>query len=67
MTLKEKIAELNPNLISDDFVAGVAGCPDDYFDIPLFEKCCASPYNEELCRECWNREYIENIKYRRFK
>ena len=68
MTLKDKVAEMDPDYVDEDYLGGVYGCPDaehyDYLNAqaPVF----CSYYNrcrmEELCTRCWNREYIPRRK-----
>lgn len=68
MTLKEKIAETNPEAIDDNEIGGVKNCPHCYLNIPIFEKCVITPLlDEKLCEECWNKEFAEAINRRWFK
>ena len=72
MTLKEKVAELQPSEINSLVTGGVIGCPRDYPYLHgsmtkqeiLGVECgvghCLSETGGGLnCRACWNREYIE--------
>ena len=54
MTFKEKLKQIRPNAIGDNFVGGCYGCPVDY----KLEK--TRPDKEiycklHKCKECWNR------------
>jgi hypothetical protein len=62
MTLKEKVAEVEPEEINKKAVGGVNGCPScyEYLDIPRIG--CSAWMEEETmykCEDCWNREYKE--------
>ena len=70
MTLKEKIAEINPDKISVHFFAGVCGCPAEYdvlhgsLEKDEIEMCACPeglPFQGGVngCVKCWNRPYIE--------
>lgn len=72
MTLKEKVAEVQPSGINSLAVGGVIGCPRDYaylhgsiMELEILGEvcgvdCCLSKTSRDLkCRTCWNREYIE--------
>lgn len=64
MTLKEKVAEMQPSEINSLVAGGVIGCPRDYPYLLdslyepeiLGEICGESSLN---CVACWNRPYIE--------
>ena len=58
MTLREKVAEVEPKLVDDNFYyGGVSGCPDKYNYLHAsIPKYCGGA-NEERCSMCWNREY----------
>lgn len=60
MTLKEKVAEVQPEDINADAFGGVEHCPFKYPFLHI-ERC---PYPERydfenICLLCWNREYTE--------
>lgn len=64
MTLKEKVAEMQPSEMNSLVTGGVLCCPRDYSYLLdslhepeiLGEICGESSLN---CEICWNREYIE--------
>ena len=64
MTLKEKMAEIMPNKVKEQFVAGVCGCPHRYRElhnsletVEIEEHIC--PDEVSGCKACWNRAHIE--------
>ena len=64
MTLKEKVAEMQPDKVKGRFVAGVCGCPNFYEElynsleiVEIEEHLC--PDAVSGCKDCWNREYKE--------
>lgn len=62
MTLREKIAELHPGLISNAFDGGVMGCPGDYPELGDYRDLdtCMLPQPDEVpysCADCWSREW----------
>ncbi len=66
MTLKEKVAEMQPDKVSGRFVAGVCGCPNFYEElynsletVEIENHIC--PYAVSGCKACWNREYNEEV------
>lgn len=58
MTLKEKVAEANPECVYEHYAGGVDGCPADYeylnSNLKLFN--CITLYN--CCEDCWNQKFI---------
>lgn len=52
MTLREKVAEVEPEKISNGEAGGVCGCPSsyDYLNAEDYPDCSS-------CEKCWNREY----------
>lgn len=58
MTLKEKVAEMQPERIGDIYWGGVHGCPANY---PYLNKpeliCCKSSYED--CKNYWNQPFEE--------
>lgn len=58
MTLKEKVAEVQPKRISVDNLGGVFGCPDTYSYLHADEPEYCGGANKERCSMCWNREYV---------
>jgi len=53
MTLKEKVAEVEPSQVSDAYDGGVHFCPDYYDFLNANELHC-----DNNCDKCWNQEYI---------
>lgn len=61
MTLKEKVAEMEPEKVRQGFRGGVDGCPCDYdfLNIRKTEFCPFAEGNIEMtCETCWNREFV---------
>ena len=63
MTLKEKVAELQPLEINSLVTGGVIGCPRDYpylldslYEPEILGDICGVEFN---CESCWNRPYID--------
>ena len=52
MTLREKVAEVEPEKISNGEAGGVCGCPSfyDYLNAEDYPGCIS-------CEECWNQEW----------
>ena len=60
MTLKEKVAELQPDDVDEMYIGGVRYCPFDYDFLGMERKCPFLNFVcEEYCGECWDRKYIE--------
>ena len=58
MTLREILSIQHPELIDDIWYGGCANCPSTYgYDTEGNEKCDSKTVNNDICRECWNREY----------
>lgn len=57
MTLREKVAEVEPGKINRRAAGGVRGCPS-YYD---YLNAVDHPYcyfcSDTTCKECWNQEY----------
>lgn len=59
MKLRDIVKKHSPENIDEEFIGGVAGCPDEYTD--LFE----NPYGltkkpncgVDCCEDCWDQEY----------
>ncbi len=65
MTLKEKVAEIMPEMVGEEFAGGVKNCPISYdflkghYDAKAeAEKRCFNQYD---CEKCWSQPYIENV------
>lgn len=70
MTLRERVAQIDPEAIGDSYIGGVSGCPSGYFKrlncdgsyLPFDLEC---PMNSDgtlcSCEECWSREYDTHI------
>lgn len=61
MTLKEKVAKVLPELVNEDYVGGVCGCPYEYSYLDFSEdRCIAGDGNgsHDDCLKCWNQEYV---------
>ena len=64
MKLKDKVKEIEPELVNDKKIGGVSGCPDDYeylegHYVIDYDNCSGGDkYN---CETCWSQEYIEEI------
>lgn len=62
MTLKEKMLEILPENVSDDYEGGVKLCPDSYrflrgrFKINIDNTCAC----DNDCKKCWSQPYIED-------
>ncbi len=58
MTLREKVAEVEPEKINNRAAGGVRGCPSyyDYLNAVDHPDChfCSDTI---FCDECWNQEY----------
>lgn len=57
MTFKEKLAQIHPHLVGDEYIGGCVGCPHKYPELNSNEDEC--PYNVHGsggCTKCWNRE-----------
>ena len=67
MTRKEKVREVIPNMVNDNYDGGIEGCPADYtflnLDDVYLEHCISRDEDRKLmplkCEECWNTEYEE--------
>lgn len=67
MTRKEKVREVIPNMVNDNYDGGIECCPADYtflnLDDVYLEHCISRDEDEKLmplkCEECWNTEYEE--------
>lgn len=62
MTLREKVKEVMPDVVDNDYIGGIKGCPFNYNFLGLEEEDCPFFIDEEICRVCWNREYKEKCK-----
>lgn len=59
MTLKEKVAEMDPSQLEPMIAGGVLKCPYDYPYLHV-DTCDQNvPYTWDECEACWNRPCIE--------
>lgn len=64
MKLRDKVKEIEPELVNDKHIGGVSGCPDDYeylegHYVIDYDKCNNGDKSD--CEECWSQEYIEDF------
>lgn len=67
MTRKEKVAQMEPACVNEEFEAGVWGCPFLYSFLNLQEddfRKCGKQFREGTledanCEACWNAEWKE--------
>lgn len=55
----ERLKVEHPEFISDKFIRGCEGCPEDYGYEPYSNTCPSGSEQlsvEEACRRCWRRE-----------
>ena len=62
MKLRDKVKEIEPDMIDEENLGGVSGCPDDYkylegHYVIDYDKCENGDKSD--CEECWSQEYIE--------
>lgn len=58
MKLRDKLFEERPYCVKDIYYGGCEGCPNHYG----YEENCPcgdEAANEEMCRECWDRDESE--------
>ena len=60
MTLKEKVAEVEPECIGGCFLGGVIACPGDHKYLNSNE--VAMDCRKSDCAKCWNQQYIPSQK-----
>lgn len=67
MTLKEKMLEILPENVSDDYEGGVKSCPVSYcfleghFKINTDDTCAYDTRAcDNDCKKCWSQPYIED-------
>ena len=58
MTLKEKVAEMQPSCVDDGFSGGVMRCPANYPYLNKPELICYNTIHES-CEACWNQPFEE--------
>lgn len=61
-TIRSIVKETNPSQVSDDFAAGVRGCPRDYrdpVDLSSYDRCTAPGllHTVKDCWSCWDQVY----------
>lgn len=65
MTLRERVAMIEPQAINDRACGGVTGCPFNYTYLNVTDgktgifAFCPFP-DGDVCISCWNREYVED-------
>ena len=64
MKLRDKVKEIEPELVNDEHIGGVSGCPDDYeylegHYVIDYDNCHDS--DKVDCEKCWSQEYIEDF------
>ena len=57
MTLREKVAEVEPKKIYHGVAGGVIGCPHNYKYLNAIDHPDCDRYSSAVCDECWNQEY----------
>lgn len=57
MTLREKVAEVEPEKISNGEAGGVLGCPSHYDYLNVADHLNCYFCSDTTCDECWNQEY----------
>ena len=62
MTCRELMARIRPELVGEEFVGGVNGCPHDYDIFKTMPKGCGGRSATHIpCGECWDREVPDDI------
>jgi len=61
MTLKDKVAEIEPENVSKSCGGGVLGCPKDYdyLNAVAISECYERIVSRVDCKKCWNRKFTE--------
>ena len=57
MTLREKVAEVEPGKISNRAAGGVRGCPSSYDYLNAVDHPNCYFCSDTTCYECWSQEY----------
>ena len=57
-TLKDVVAERDPEAITNYCYGGVFKCPSNYFS-GIIDLCSIKDDYPDICTDCWNREYEE--------
>lgn len=65
LTLKEKVAEVEPNAVNESYWGNVAFCPCNYKYLnvvhgEITNGCIKA--SKENCTKCWNQKYKEVIE-----
>lgn len=63
-TLKDIVTEREPQYISNEWIAGVAGCPSTYTYLKEYLYDNNDCDHFENCYDCWNRE-VEEMHHER--
>ena len=62
MTLKEKVAQIQPDMIDEDLSGGVDGCPGNYYYLNKFGLDATTCNRNISCKDCWNQKFIPESK-----
>ena len=62
MTLKEKVAQIQPDMIDEDLSGGVDGCPGDYYYLNKFGLDVTTCNRNISCKDCWNQKFNPKLK-----
>ena len=62
MTLKEKVAQIQPDMIDEDLSGGVDGCPGDYHYLNKFGLDVTACNRNISCKDCWNQKFNPKLK-----
>ena len=61
MKLKDKVKEIEPELVNDECIGGISGCPDDYEYLEGHYVIDYDNCNKASCDNCWSQEYVEDF------
>lgn len=57
MTIRDRVREMNPNLVNEEFSGGVYGCPKDYGCLKGYNLIKNGYCPDGGCDACWSQEY----------
>lgn len=63
MTLREKVEQMQPDCVNEDYGGGVKGCPSDYsylLNESLFRYSIGC-HSFKNCAECWNQLFVDTM------